>query len=96
MSNTLTVEKAESLVRLMTDGLVNIVDKTGEFLLKCEPIYCIGESCVGKLMTRPVDDGTVIDTKGWQGWEWTHGIALTALLHVSLLQPRIMLSDREH
>lgn len=34
MSNTLTVEKAESLVRLMTDGLVNIVDKTGEFLLK--------------------------------------------------------------
>jgi len=37
MSNTLTVEKAESLVRLMTDGLVNIVDKTGEFLLKREP-----------------------------------------------------------
>jgi hypothetical protein len=36
MSNTLTVEKAESLVRLMTDGLVNIVDKTGEFLLKRE------------------------------------------------------------
>lgn len=37
MSNTLTVEKAESLVRLMTDGLVNIVDKTGEFLLKRKP-----------------------------------------------------------
>lgn len=37
MSNTLTIEKAESLVRLMTDGLVNIVDKTGEFLLKREP-----------------------------------------------------------
>jgi unsaturated rhamnogalacturonyl hydrolase len=25
----------------------------------------------------------VIDTKGWKGWEWTHGIALTALYHVS-------------
>jgi unsaturated rhamnogalacturonyl hydrolase len=33
-----------------------------------------------------VDDGTIIDTKGWQGWEWTHGIALTALLHVRLSQ----------
>jgi unsaturated rhamnogalacturonyl hydrolase len=30
-----------------------------------------------------VEDGSVIDTKGWQGWEWTHGIALTALYHVS-------------
>lgn len=35
MSNSLTVEKAETLVRLMTDGLVNITDTTGEFLLKC-------------------------------------------------------------
>lgn len=32
----LTVEKAEGLVRLMTDGLVNIVDTTGEFLMPCE------------------------------------------------------------
>lgn len=30
-----------------------------------------------------VKDGSIIDTKGWQGWEWTHGIALTALYHVS-------------
>lgn len=30
-----------------------------------------------------VDDGSVVDTKGWQGWEWTHGVALTALYHVS-------------
>ena len=37
-----------------------------------------------------VDDGTIIDTKGWQGWEWTHGIALTALLHVS---PPLHLED---
>ena len=23
-----------------------------------------------------LDDGRVIDTKGWSGWEWTHGVAL--------------------
>lgn len=22
------------------------------------------------------DDGRVIDTKGWAGWEWTHGVGL--------------------
>ncbi len=33
-SPPVTVARAEELVRLMTDGLVNIVDKTGEFLLK--------------------------------------------------------------
>jgi unsaturated rhamnogalacturonyl hydrolase len=26
------------------------------------------------LLTLP--DGRVIDTKGWQDWEWTHGIGL--------------------
>lgn len=36
-----------------------------------------------------MDDGTLIDTKGWEhptvfSWEWTHGIALTALCHVRL------------
>lgn len=31
-----------------------------------------------------VFDGTIVDTKGWGGWEWTQGIALTALYHVSL------------
>ena len=35
-STQLTNEKSEQLIRLMTDGLVNIVDKSGEFLLKCE------------------------------------------------------------
>jgi len=33
---TLTLERAEELIRSMTDGLVNIVDKTGEFLLERE------------------------------------------------------------
>jgi unsaturated rhamnogalacturonyl hydrolase len=26
-------------------------------------------------------DGRVIDTKGWDGWEWTHGIGLYGLWH---------------
>jgi unsaturated rhamnogalacturonyl hydrolase len=27
-----------------------------------------------------LDDGRVIDTKGWAGWEWTHGIGLYGIL----------------
>lgn len=49
----LIVEKINSLI----DNLINIEDKTGEFLLH-------------------LDDGRTIDTKGWAGWEWTHGIGL--------------------
>ena len=33
----LTVDKAEQLIRLLTDGLVNIVDETGQFLLPRMP-----------------------------------------------------------
>jgi hypothetical protein len=33
-------------------------------------------------MIHVVEDGTIIDTKGWKGWEWTHGVALAALAHV--------------
>lgn len=47
----------QGLIRKVTDNLVNIEDKTGEYLLR-------------------LDDGRVIDTKGWAGWEWTHGIGL--------------------
>lgn len=47
----------DSNIRLLIDALVNIKDKTGEFLLTLE-------------------DGRVIDTKGWNDWEWTHGIGL--------------------
>lgn len=49
-----------ALIERLTDNLVNIEDKTGEFLLRLE-------------------DGRVIDTKGWAGWEWTHGIGLFGL-----------------
>lgn len=44
-------------IRLLIDAMVNIKDKTGEFLMTLE-------------------DGRVIDTKGWNDWEWTHGIGL--------------------
>ena len=33
----------------------------------------------GEFLLR-LDDGRVIDTKGWAGWEWTHGIGLYGLL----------------
>ncbi|TGO61865.1 hypothetical protein BCON_0024g00690 [Botryotinia convoluta] len=32
----------------------------------------------GKFLLK-LEDGRVIDTKGWQGWEWTHGIGLYGL-----------------
>ncbi|KAF2643339.1 glycosyl hydrolase-like protein family 88 [Massarina eburnea CBS 473.64] len=28
-----------------------------------------------------LDDGRIINTKGWDGWEWTHGIGLYGLWH---------------
>ncbi len=33
----------------------------------------------GEFLLR-LDDGRVIDTKGWAGWEWTHGVGLYGLL----------------
>ncbi|KAF2647390.1 glycoside hydrolase family 105 protein [Lophiostoma macrostomum CBS 122681] len=32
-----------------------------------------------------LDDGRIIDTKGWDGWEWTHGIGLYGLYHYRTL-----------
>ena len=32
----------------------------------------------GEFLLR-LDDGRVIDTKGWNDWEWTHGICLYGL-----------------
>ncbi|EFY98987.1 unsaturated glucuronyl hydrolase (glycoside hydrolase family 88) [Metarhizium robertsii] len=46
-----------SKIQLLINGLVNIKDDTGEFLMT-------------------LADGRVIDTKGWNDWEWTHGIGL--------------------
>lgn len=33
----------------------------------------------GEFLLR-LEDGRVIDTKGWAGWEWTHGIGLYGLM----------------
>ena len=33
----------------------------------------------GEFLLR-LDDGRVIDTKGWNDWEWTHGIGLYGIL----------------
>jgi unsaturated rhamnogalacturonyl hydrolase len=38
----------------------------------------------GEFLLR-LEDGRVIDTKGWQGWEWTHGIGLYGLWKYHLL-----------
>jgi unsaturated rhamnogalacturonyl hydrolase len=35
----------------------------------------------GKYLLR-LDDGRVIDTKGWNGWEWTHGIGLYGIYKI--------------
>jgi len=32
----------------------------------------------GQFLLR-LDDGRVIDTKGWAGWEWTHGVGLSGI-----------------
>ncbi|ELY4670751.1 glycoside hydrolase family 105 protein [Cronobacter muytjensii] len=34
----------------------------------------------GQFLLR-LDDGRVIDTKGWAGWEWTHGVGLYGIYH---------------
>jgi unsaturated rhamnogalacturonyl hydrolase len=36
------------------------------------------EDTTGEFLLR-LDDGRIIDTKGWAGWEWTHGIGLYGL-----------------
>lgn len=38
----------------------------------------------GKFLLK-LDDGRVIDTKSWNGWEWTHGIGLYGLWKYYLL-----------
>ena len=53
----LTNAKAEELIRLMTDGLVNIVDESGEFLLKRASLpwlyACTLLAAVRALVKRP-------------------------------------------
>ena len=49
----------------------------------------------GEFLLR-LDDGRVIDTKGWNGWEWTHGIGLYGLLkHADITGSRSSLDIAE-
>lgn len=38
----------------------------------------------GEFLLR-LEDGRVIDTKGWNGWEWTHGVGLYGLWKYHIL-----------
>ena len=79
--SALTVERAEQLIRNLTEGLVNIKDETGEFLMTSK----LGEIVRHKDAFGPtvdvsictVPDGTVIDTKGFGGWEWSESLRQT-------------------
>lgn len=59
-SHVVSRAEACALIDRLAHNLINIVDETGEFILR-------------------LDDGREIDTKGWAGWEWTHGIGLYGL-----------------
>lgn len=58
--NGVKASEVHEKIQRLIDGMINIQDTTGEFLIKLE-------------------DGRVIDAKGWNDWEWTHGIGLNGL-----------------
>ena len=62
MAQSLTLERAEELIRSMTDGLVNIVDKTGEFLLPRESRVAIGERIQLVLIETDKQSRTVLSS----------------------------------
>lgn len=73
--------KAEELIKLLTDGLVNIDDKDGTFTYTSE----LGDAWITQRLNTVVPDGkTPLNTVVWTTWEWTQGVALTALYRVSL------------
>ena len=79
--SSLTVERAEQLIRSLTEGLVNIKDETGEFLMTSKPGgIMLYKGPVGPRVDVSgcaVPDGTVIDTKGFGGWEWSESLRRT-------------------
>lgn len=48
--------------------VIRLIDKTIDNLVNIE-------DTTGEFLLH-LDDGRTIDTKGWAGWEWTHGIGL--------------------
>ncbi|MET3600948.1 glycoside hydrolase family 88/105 protein [Martelella mangrovi] len=54
------------------DEVCGLIDRLADNLVNIE-------DTTGEFLLR-LEDGRVIDTKGWAGWEWTHGIGLYGLL----------------
>lgn len=76
MTNTtatpLTVDLAEQLIRRMTDGLVNIVDTTGEFLLHRELRFLLSQWVLKLLGSRGWFDYRH-ERLGWVGMDTRRG-----------------------
>lgn len=53
------------------DGVRELIDRLTDNLINIRDE-------TGEFLLR-LEDGRVIDTKGWAGWEWTHGIGLYGL-----------------
>ncbi|MEF2071359.1 glycoside hydrolase family 88/105 protein [Consotaella aegiceratis] len=53
------------------DGVIELIGRLADNLINIKDE-------TGEFLLR-LDDGRVIDTKGWAGWEWTHGIGLYGL-----------------
>ncbi|KAN0063277.1 hypothetical protein ACQY0O_004441 [Thecaphora frezii] len=72
-SSTTASKKAPSAFTSTLDAskAAALVDKLIHKLLNNED--------VNKEFLLPLADGRIIDTKGWNGWEWTHGVALFGL-----------------
>ncbi|SJX62056.1 uncharacterized protein SRS1_10696 [Sporisorium reilianum f. sp. reilianum] len=62
---------SQTTLKLSATEALQLVDKLIHKLLH-------NEDSDGKFLL-PLADGRIIDTKGWNGWEWTHGVALYAL-----------------
>jgi hypothetical protein len=58
----LTIDKAENLIRKLTDGLVNIKDETGEFLM---PRTSHRKGAVFKLASRADSKLDCVDSGRW-------------------------------
>ncbi len=54
-------------------GVIELIDRLTDNLINITDE-------TGEFLLR-LEDGRVIDTKGWAGWEWTHGIGLYGLLN---------------
>ncbi|MEF2071363.1 glycoside hydrolase family 88/105 protein [Consotaella aegiceratis] len=53
------------------DGVIELIDRLANNLINIKDE-------TGEFLIH-LDDGRVIDAKGWGGWEWTHGVGLYGL-----------------